>query len=264
MWVSRPDRALVEFVRENLSMQNRFMSAVMVALVAICVMVSGAAAQPAPDLRLRVQWATSSWQSGPDTMHLTPDPNNPNNWLFEGGTTQTAWTATWSGNVDADPAINSGIAFTNNTGVTQTFTTTLTLPTAGAIPAPSTIFGGVTVSVSGAGVPQTISTPAGDFMYRALASNVFVGPPADLIGSPFSLATGPLGLPVSFGPVNFGPANGPGLAAVDSIGIRHTFTLTPGATATINGAFVLVVPEPATLALLPLAGLVFARRNRRS
>lgn len=242
-------------------MHSRFLSRIALAIVALVTLASTVAnAQPTPpDLRLRIEWSGNQWNSGPGSMTLTPT-GDPNVWQFQGGHTRTEWSANWSGNVDVDPAINSAIAITNNTAVTQTFIMTLTLPTVGAITAPSTILGGTTVSVTGAGTQETVAAPAGDFVYRALTGAGFVGAPADLLPPPFSLTTDANGLPASSGPVNFGPAAGPGLLAADTIGIRHAFTLTPGGTATVNGTFV-IVPEPTTLALLPLAGLAFIRRR---
>jgi len=245
-------------------MFNRVFSRVAVVVFAIGTLLAGAVqAQTAPNFKLKVEWGTNTWNSNSTSMHLTPDPTNPNGWHFDGGTNQTDWQATWNGSLDVDPALNSAIAFTNNSAVNQTFIATLTLPTVGAITAPSTILGGTTVSVSGAGVVQTASAPAGDFVYRAATgSGGFVGAPADLLPPPFSITTGPLGLPNSAGPFNYGPANGPGLLAADSISIRHAFTLTPGASATLNGTFVIVVPEPTSLALLPLVAVGIVRRRR--
>src|SRR5262249_48376598 len=141
----------------------------------------------------------------------------------------------------------------------QTFIATLTLPTVGAIPAPSTMLGGTSITLTGLGA-ATMAAPTGDFVYRALVGGLPVGAPLDLLGDPFSINT-PIGLPSAFGPVNVGPVPGPGLAAVDSIGIRHAFALTPQGTATVNSAFILT-PEPGVLALL-LGGMLPLLRRRR-
>jgi hypothetical protein len=243
-------------------MHQRFARSLAIAIVAVCTLFAGASlAQPA--MTLRIEWAGNTWNAGPSHLQLTPDPTNPNVWSYTGGHTHTAWAGQWSGVVDVDPAINSAFAITNNTAVDQTFIVTLSLPTVGAITAPSTIFGGTTVSISGAGSQETVSTPAGDFLYRAFTGAGFVGAPADLLPSPFSLSSDPIGLPNAHGPVNYGPANGPGLAAVDSIGIRHAFVLTPGGTATVNGTFV-IVPEPTSLGVLALAGFAVIRRRNRA
>jgi hypothetical protein len=204
------------------------------------------------------------WNSSASNFSYTQSTTNPDVYTFTGGQTATDWAGTWSGDVDLDPAINSAIAVTNNTAANQTFVTTLTLPVLGGVVAPSTILGGVTVSITGPGIPGTVSTPPGDFMYRAMTgSGGFVGPPADLLPPPFSLNT-PTGLPAAAGPFNFGPNNGPGLLVVDSISIRNAFVLTPGASATLNSTFIINgenVPEPTMLALLPMAGLILARRR---
>src|SRR5215207_8799419 len=114
-------------------MLSRFISRVAVAVIAICTLASGVVhAQPTPpNFTLKVQWGANTWNSDQSTMHLTPDPTNPNVWQFEGGHSRTDWAATWNGSLDVDPAVNSAIAFTNNSGVNQTFITTFTLPTVG-------------------------------------------------------------------------------------------------------------------------------------
>jgi len=95
-------------------------------------------------------------------------------------------------------------------------------------------------------------------MFRGLISGVPF-PPCNLLPAPFSLST-PTGLPNAFGPVNVGPVMGPGLAPMDSIAIRHSFTLTPGGTATLNSTLI-VVPEPASAFMLVLGGLALLRRR---
>jgi len=239
----------------------------LVLFVVAIVALSGSHVQAAPSLAMKVQWGTGSeWNSSATDFQYSQDGSNPDVYNFSGGHTASAWASTWSGNVDLDPAINSAIAVTNNSGVNQTFIVTLSLPVIGGVVAPSTILGGVTVSITAPGFAGTVSTPAGDFMYRAATgSGGFVGAPADLLPPPFSLNT-PLGLPASAGPFNFGPNNGPGLLVVDSIAIRNAFVLTPGASATLNSTFIIQgenVPEPATMiALVPLAGMMIARRRR--
>lgn len=232
----------------------------------VIVAMTGARAQAAPMPQLQIEWGTGSvWNSSPTDFTVTQDTTNPDIYHFTGGHTASAWTGSWTGDIDLDPAVNSAIAVTNNTAVNQTFITTLSIPVFGGVVAPSTIQGGVTVSITAPGFAGTVSTPPGDFVYRALTgSGGFVGAPADLLPPPFSLTT-PTGLPAVAGPVLFGPNNGPGLLVADSIGIRNAFVLTPGASATLNSTFIIqgeLVPEPTTLALLPLAGLILARRRR--
>jgi hypothetical protein len=228
-----------------------------VIISALTLLTTTTFADPIPVLE--VEWGDGyEWYSGaPGTMEVTPNGNNSFN--FTGSYSGPGWDGNWSGTFDIDPIINSGIAITNNTGVTQTYITTFTIPTVGAIMPPSTVFCGTSVTVTDLG-PATVAAPPGDFIFRALVSGAPMGPPCDLLPFPFSLTT-PDGLPAVFGPVNVGPAPGPGLAAVDTIGIRHAFTLTPGGTATLNSTFI-IVPEPGSLLLL-LGGAAALIRRRR-
>ncbi|HEY3245004.1 MAG TPA: PEP-CTERM sorting domain-containing protein [Phycisphaerae bacterium] len=227
-------------------------------LAASVLFIATASAVPIPTLEVEWGGGAYEWYSGdPGTMEVTPNPNG--GYDYTGSYVGPDWSGNWSGFIDDDPIINSAIAVTNSTPFTQTYITTLTIPTVGAIAAPSTVFCGTSVTVTGLG-PATVATPPGDFLFRALVSGAPMGPPCDLLPDPFSLTT-PTGLPAVAGPFNVGPAPGPGLAAIDSIGIRHAFTLTPGGTATINSTFI-IIPEPGSMLLLVGGAAAMLRRRR--
>ena len=226
------------------------------ALLATVLTGSVASAQLVPTLQINC--GGQIWNSGaPGTMNVTPNPTGGYN--FTGSWSGSLWSGEWSGWFDSDPQVNFAIATTNNSGVTQTFISTLIVPTALAIPAPSTVFGGTSVTITGNG-PATVAAVPGDFVYRALVGGVPVGAPLDLLGPPFSLAT-LTGLPNATGPINVGPAPGPALAAIDTIGIRHSFSLTAAGTATGNSAFI-IIPAPASMLLLVGGALGLTRRRR--
>ena len=162
-----------------------------------------------------------------------------------------------SGNVD--PVISVSFDLTNNTAFDQSYVFTFTLP----VPAvgPATLNGGSTsistTDTNGGGV--TVSTPTGVF-YTALIDGVayetidLLNP--DLVAGEF-LSTGAsdaFGQPI---PSQVGPP------VATSIGLQYELTLTAGDSVGITGVYVVEqVPEPGSLALLGVAGLMGARRRR--
>ncbi len=54
----------------------------------------------------------------------------------------------------------------------------------------------------------------------------------------------------------------PGPAALSTIGINHTFTLTPGDTVALTSFFI-VVPEPASLGLMACGAVLIGLRRQR-
>jgi len=90
-----------------------------------------------------------------------------------------------------------------------------------------------------------------------------VGGIADLFADPTSVSVGPF-LSGQTGIASFGTPipSAPGPAAFASIGIEHTFTLTPGDRATFTSSFVVAVPSAGALSVFGVAGLFGARRRR--
>ena len=86
-----------------------------------------------------------------------------------------------------------------------------------------------------------------------------VGGATDLLSGLLMVSSGPGSPPGESG--GFIDVDGP--AALDSIGIRITFSLTPGEQMSFTSVFSVVVPGPAGLAFLAL-GAVWTRRRRRT
>jgi hypothetical protein len=155
---------------------------------------------------------------------------------------------------DDDPIIYNNYLIQNTTGINQTYSVTISMPTTFA--APNLFRGSVHTSIIG--TAATISTVAPFPIYAAQIDGVTV---RTLQSNPFSLSTpqDAGGASASFG---FDPNNVP---VNSSMGITLTFQLTPGATAAIISDFeIKAIPEPSTLTLLLLSGgLLIWRLSRR-
>jgi hypothetical protein len=147
--------------------------------------------------------------------------------------------------------------FTNNTGITDTFTVTVTMNLSGAV-VPGTLMSG--------DVEGTLS----DSDFSGLATVTNTGPKAGYNGmidgnialellDPFSESAG-FGQTVAIGPES--AVNTPGPAALSTIGIDITFTLTPGDSVAFTSNFS-IIPVPSALALFGAAALAGGRRRRR-
>lgn len=160
---------------------------------------------------------------------------------------------------DPDPFVLNNILVTNNSGVTQGYSVSVSLPT--VFGAPNFISGSLAASVIDGGADgATLSTVGlGIPIYQAQIDFATV---ASLLLDPYSLAASPP-LPgavvASFGPlVNL-------LPVTSNIRILLNFNLTAGDTASILSRFdVVAIPEPATLFIAVCGGMgmiVMARRQ---
>jgi len=167
--------------------------------------------------------------------------------------------------MDYDPFISASVDVINNTASIQHYTLIFTLPISPQILTGSRIGGSVQGGLTDANFDSvgTLSTAGpGTALYYGQIDGVDVlplFPDVKTINVPFMGGSASdstsAGLP--------GPTI-PGPNALNSIGIKHEFTLTPGDRATFTSSFIIVaaVPEPGTLSLLAIGGLVFLRRRR--
>jgi hypothetical protein len=173
------------------------------------------------------------------------------------------WDFEWDVVADADPFVNGGLVVTNTTGATSTFNLTVTLAVAPAI-TPSSLMGGsigFTYSDSNNdGLGGATSVGGAGPVYTGMIDGVLQSPAADLLNN-MSLTPSFAGDSVATS-ANFGLPGPtiPGPAVNTSIGIQHTFDLSNADSASLTSNFV-VVPEPATMALLVLSGLAILRRR---
>ena len=174
--------------------------------------------------------------------------------------------------VGFDPFISASVDVVNNTATTQIYTLIFTLPISpivGGTRMGGSTQGGVTDAGGGAGgAPDGIgtvsTTGAGTALYNGQIDGVdklALFPDVKTINAPFAGGSASdsanAGLPAVSIP---GPAS-----ALSTIGIKHTFSLTSGDRATFTSFFRVeaAVPEPGSVGLLAIGGLVLFLRRRR-
>lgn len=153
-----------------------------------------------------------------------------------------------------NPYVLNNILVTNISGISQTYTIAVALPT--TFGTPNQILGSITTQViDGNSNGATISAPAGGSIYEAIIDGFTV---ATMQDSPFSVVAPVAGVNNALD--DFGPD--PNAVAVGAfIAIKLSFTLSPGDTASILSRFD-VIPEPSSLMLLGAASMLLARRRR--
>lgn len=219
-----------------------------------------------PDITITVAWPGGSWSI---------DPTNPTAPGFQGATLDTqsgvwtlwgdwsggagAWRCIWNLEVNPDPFINAGFEFVNNLPGANNFSVSALLNTT-VIAASPQMRGGISGTLVDASGGATLTT---DTLNRSIYNAKIDGTVVRTLLDPFYSTSVPDGGVDNWGPP--APANfpfEPSAQVFSSIGMDHYFRLSGGGDrATLTSRFE-VIPEPASLSLVLLGGLVFVRRRR--
>ncbi len=214
----------------------------------------------APDVQIEVGLMGNTQTLSPGAVQN----GNPDQFDLDGQMMMAGmWNLTWDMTVDTDPFVNGVFGLTNMSGSTQTFILNVTLPIAPVITPSSLIGGSVGGSVTDANLNgvATVANAGGSPLFDGLIDGVGTLP---IITAPYSFSAPFAGGTANIPATNVGLPGPtiPGPAVLTSIGINHTFTLTPGDTVALT-SFFLVVPEPASLGLMACGILVMGLKRRR-
>jgi len=230
------------------------------------LLAASASAAPVSPVSLGI-WIGGAYAGGYDETNLGCSPG-PGDTFVCSGTNLVLGDITlsnWNMTFDNDPVVSGTTAVTNNNLISsQQFTLLFTLPT-GPI-GPSTLSGG---SLQGGvtdntGDGATLSTAgAGTAFYKGLIDGA--SSPARTLYPDFASYSAGAFLSNNVPNVAFGTPipSLPSPAVVGNIGIMLDFILTPGDSASFTSNFVVVVPEPATGAMVAFGLLALALYRRR-
>jgi len=170
----------------------------------------------------------------------------------------------WTLDVEGNPSISNIAAVTNNTGSTQSFVISVSLPTSISFGPPSFIRGSIGMTATdanGSGLVE-LSSSGGNPIYNGLIDGVSV---RTLLDSPQLFDETGSGNSVSTGVFNFGipVQESVAEATLNSIGLEIRFDLSAGDTASFTSVFdVQPIPEPGTALLVGLGLVGLAARGR--
>lgn len=198
-----------------------------------------------------------------DSSVGTMTPNGENIVIWEGMMSANGWELGWMFDLDTDPGIAANFSVTNVTEMPQMFFLSIALPVSLSVPAGSFMSGGSQLTVadadfSGSALLSTAMAPTAMPVYMALndglAQKTLFDPSYSL------LASGAPGITENDG-ANYTEETTTD-PLITTIGIQHVFMLSAGDRATVNSTY-FTIPEPVTLSLFAMAGLVLARRKNR-
>ena len=225
-----------------------------VASIAVALAASPAFAGGAP--ALEVKWTLDG------NVVLTELPaGDPagSGFRYNGGGSFGSVDMTYSLFGDPDPIVSGSFAVENLSNATVEVELQVTLPILPSLPDFTVMTGSVAVSMTADLDGGELAALPGIPFWQGMIDGSPVGGATDLLSGLLMVSSGPGSPPGESG--GFIDIDGP--AALDSIGIRITFSLTPGEQMSFTSVFSVVVPGPAGLAFLAL-GAVWTRRRRRT
>lgn len=215
---------------------------------------------------IMVSWESADGQiQGSETMiyregdsRRTPDDKNPHRFTIQDQLQKGDCDIDLTMVYDEDPLVAGAFAAANNSVSDLIFTITFTSPINPAI-TPSTLYGGsMSGSYTDTGKDGSIlvSTVSPDPLYQGMIDGVDIFSIYPHLSSWTAL---------NFGSGNIAAdgdlTNNVGPQALSTISLEYKFLLSAGDSATMNGVFE-VVPEPATLSILGLGGLLMLRKKK--
>lgn len=211
---------------------------------------------PGPALSCTIQIG----ENDPCTWWPMATPNGGDSWNYNGTWMENGWEVMVDIDADPDPFTDAFVSIKNTSGVTQTYIFTVTLPIAPSLSAPTLHGGSVAATLADSDFSGSATMAIVDqAMYVGQIDGIGVlsllPPPVNAlnvnIAGDSNSINANAGLP--------GPTL-PSGAVITSIGIEHKFTLTTGDRGQFNSTFI-VTPEPATICLLGLGGLLLRKRK---
>jgi hypothetical protein len=161
---------------------------------------------------------------------------------------------------DPDPIVSGSFTLENMSNATVEVELQVTLPILPSLPDFTVMTGSVAVSMTADLDGGELAALPGIPFWQGMIDGSTVGGATDLLSGLSMFNPGPGSPPGES--AGFVGIDGP--AALDSIGIRISFSLTPGEQMSFTSVFNVVVPGPSGLALLAALGAVRTRRRRRA
>ncbi len=160
---------------------------------------------------------------------------------------------------DPDPLVSGSFTLENMSDQTVEVELQVTLPILPSLPGFTVMTGSVAVGMTADTDGGTLAALDGIAFWQAMIDGTPVGGATALLSDLEMIRVGPGSPPGQS--AGFGGIDGP--SALDSIGVRITFSLTAGEQMSFTSVFHVVVPGPGGLVLLAFGALMTRRRSRR-